>query len=73
MSPALRDEITHRALRNCDMPCSVKLTKVLRKALSTKSSAEQIAALGTISSSLAARELDLHDISVTIVAKKTKK
>jgi hypothetical protein len=40
-----------------------------RKALSTKSPAEQIAALGTINSSLAAREFDLHDISVTIATK----
>jgi hypothetical protein len=73
MSPALRDEITHRVLRNCDMLSSAdrKLTKVLRKALSTKSPAEQIAALGTINSSLAARELDLHDIRVIIATKKT--
>jgi hypothetical protein len=73
MSPALRDEITHRVLRNSDMPSSAdqKLTKVLRKALSTKSPAEQITALGTINSSLAGRELDLHDLSVTIAIKKS--
>jgi hypothetical protein len=71
MSPALRDEIMRRVLRQCDMPSSAdrKLTKVLRKALSTKSPAEQITALGTINSSLAAREFNLHDISVTIATR----
>jgi hypothetical protein len=74
ISAPMRDEITHRVLGNCDRPSSAdwKLTKVLRKGLSTKIPGEQVAALGTINRSLAARELDLHDVSITITTKKAK-